>query len=427
MSSSGPLSHGQLSLWRDIQNLPRPRWHEVNLAVVWNLPRGTAPDTVRETLEYLRTKHVSLRTVYDLDDIGKPVQRPQPPETAIPLEVSEGTGEDAARTALAMAVRPFDLTTEFGWRAQAFTRGGEATHLVFSHHHLASDNWSQGILREEFEAVLAHGVPAPTGEPYSLVELADEQRNGSFKGKAAAAERHWEKVLTTSAATLGDGRYPVTGEPLPAVQGSLRSAQAQAAAEQLAGALTLPKASVLLTAYALAAAEICGLRYVPVRLQSANRIHPVWGKYVTSMNQWAAACLEVEPGREFAETAAAFHKAAFQGYRCGMYDPDALAELKRRLMPSQPVPEPVWAFNYMSRIAENPPAPSDAEPTIAWDERVSAIGPRFYSRFIEDGSDELTIWLRGRDADRGLVSELLFGLHDRLIAAGRALGAGGGS
>ncbi|MER7792302.1 condensation domain-containing protein [Streptomyces sp. NPDC097640] len=427
MPFSGQLSYGQISLWRDIQTLPRDRWHEVNISAVWELPEGTGTAAVKDALKALVHYHPSLRTTYDLSDPQNPVQLVHEPNSLPDLNVSEEGVGDIEGTARRMAAQPFDLTSEFGWRGRVLTRSGVATHLVFTHHHLTADNWSQGILREEFPKALADpGSFLGRADSYSLITMAEDQRGDPFKARRTAAERHWEKVLGASAEipqqprpTSADGRFPV-------LQASVRSTAAQSAAQWLAERLSLSKSSVLLTAYARAVAQVCGLPSVPVRLQSSNRGNARWGGYVTSMNQWAAGCLDAGSGTGFGELAQNVDKAAFLAYRMGVYDPDSIRLIKQRFPSASIDPEPVWAFNYMVRpavagMAE--PGESDI-PVVKWEQQVSAIGPQFHTRFIEDGSEALTIWLRGRQVGKELVSELLLGIHEVLVSEARGLGLG---
>jgi hypothetical protein len=423
MPFPGPLSFGQISLWRDIQGLPRDRWHEVNISAVWELPEGTGAAAVKDALKALAHRHPSLRTTYDLSDPRHPVQLVHEPDSLPDLNVSEETAGDVRETARRMAAQPFDLTAEFGWRGRVVTRSGTATHLVFTHHHLTADNWSQGILREEFQKALADpGAFFDRTDSYSLITMAEEQRGDAFKARRAAAERHWEKVLAASAEIPERPRTTSAEPPCDVLQAAVRSTAAQTAAEQLADRLSLPKASVLLTAYTRAVAQVCGLPSVPVRLQSSNRGNARWGSYVTSMNQWAADCLDAGPGTGFAELAQAVNKAAFLAYRMGIYDPDSIRQIKRRFPSASVDPEPVWAFNYMVRPAVGAADPEESDvPVVTWEQQVSAIGPKFHTRFIEDGSAALTIWLRGRQVSKELVSELLLGIHEVLVSEARGL------
>ncbi|MDX3229329.1 condensation domain-containing protein [Streptomyces sp. ME19-01-6] len=423
MPFSGPLSFGQISLWRDIQKLPRDRWHEVNISTVWELPEGTGTAAVKDALEALTHHHPSLRTTYDLSDPGNPVQLVHEPDSLSDLNVSEEAADDLRETARRMASQPFDLTSEFGWRGRVVTRSGTATHLVFTHHHLAADNWSQGILREEFPKALADpGSFLDRVDSYSLITMAEEQRGNPFKARRTATERHWEKVLTASAEIPQRPRPTSAERPFRVLQGAVRSTAAQTAAQQLADRLSVPKSSVLLAAYTRAVAQVCGLPSVPVRLQSSNRGTARWGSYVTSMNQWAAGCLDAVAGTGFGELAQAVNKAAFLAYRMGMYDPDSISLIKQRFPSASIDPEPVWAFNYMVRPAAGTVDPDESDvPVVTWDEQASAIGPKFHTRFIEDGSAALTIWLRGRETSKELVSELLLGIHEVLVSEARGL------
>src|SRR4051794_15515453 len=106
---SGPLTFGQMSVWRDIDSLPRERWQEANLSFRFDFPKPVSRRRLCEVLSELEAKHESLRTVYVLEDPRWPLQRPLPPQPVTEVEVVYADSEDVdARTELLLR-RPFDL------------------------------------------------------------------------------------------------------------------------------------------------------------------------------------------------------------------------------------------------------------------------------------------------------------------------------
>ncbi|MFD0530451.1 MSMEG_1061 family FMN-dependent PPOX-type flavoprotein [Kitasatospora arboriphila] len=96
------LSHGQLSVWRDVEGLPRHRWHEANTWTHWTVPDGVGTGRVRQALHALGARHQSLHTVYDFGDPAAPRQvlRPFDGEVGItesPAPRDRRAGRDRGR------------------------------------------------------------------------------------------------------------------------------------------------------------------------------------------------------------------------------------------------------------------------------------------------------------------------------------------
>lgn len=413
MPADGPLTFGQLSLWRNVQDLPRARWHEPNLTTVWPLPACTRVEAVRNALLLMEQRHVALRTTYDVSDPRNPRQRPHEPGRALDVAVREGTEDDAHRLVAEMAVEPFDLRTDFGWRVRIIARGDTATHLAMVHHHILADGWGKGVLWQDLLAA----ITSPDGLPdnaYSLVELAEAQRGKEFEARSRAVRRHWENTLTAaSEGGLADGDASAD-----VVQACLRSRRSRAAAAHIAERLGLTTTTVLLTAYAIATERVQHVRSIPFRLLAANRVNPLWSHYLTTMNQWTPA--HVESGDDFATLARRLHRRGMQAYRLGMYDPDEIASLRGEFPVHIGATESAWAYNYITdAVSKDPRFPDGADdPAVTWEPVFQALGPRIYLRVTDDGHSSWVLRLRARGVPDDQVAALLHGTHDVLIAEG---------
>ncbi len=54
-----PLTFGQLQVWRDIQTMPRSRWHEANWVFRVDVPPEVSLPSVRTALDRLAERHPS--------------------------------------------------------------------------------------------------------------------------------------------------------------------------------------------------------------------------------------------------------------------------------------------------------------------------------------------------------------------------------
>ena len=176
----------------------------------------------------------------------------------------------------------------------------------------------------------------------------------------------------------------------------------------------MPLSGAVLAAYTLSLARVAGLDFVVAQLMSSNRFLPQWRDVVTSMNQWTAAALPVDPGADPAEHAARTHKAALAAYRHGMHDVDTVAELRGRSWP-HPVPyEATCAFNFLA--LEGPAAPVEGDPEVVWEEPFSTIGHGCYLRAADEGGESLALRLRTRDIPRDQVAAVVEGTHALLVS-----------
>ncbi|GKT95949.1 AMP-binding enzyme [Colletotrichum tofieldiae] len=111
-------------------------------------------DALRTALDALVQRHETLRTTFEEHD-GVGVQIVQPVSYTKELrifEVPDGRYEEIQRQEQA---RPFDLSTEPGWRV-ALIRLGTNDHVIsIIMHHIISDGWSFEVLQRELTAFYA--------------------------------------------------------------------------------------------------------------------------------------------------------------------------------------------------------------------------------------------------------------------------------
>ncbi|MEU9234708.1 condensation domain-containing protein [Streptomyces subrutilus] len=423
-----PLSLGQLSVWHDIRDLPPARRHEPNNAAVWRLPAGARVHDVRGALGALARRHPSLRTRYDLTDPDAPRQLPADgTATAVldQVEADPGDPGQADAAAAELASRPFDLESEHGWRARLLTHGDGARALVFVKHHIVADAWAQELLRVQLSQALAGAAPQPAAEAPAPgpAELAAEQFSEAGLGRQAAALRHWERLHAQAPRTALPHRPADRGS---ALQATLRSGPALAAARVLADRAGVSTACVVLAAYARSVARLCAEggdepEALTVQLMSANRFTPRWKGLVTSMNQWAPALLPLPPATSLVGLARDAHWSSLTAFRHGMHDVTAVARLRDRAA----APEPTCAYNFVAlpdgartAHAGTGAEPGDQSPALRWETPFTTIGPRCYAR-ADDADGVLSVRLTVRDLGRDQVAGLLWDLHARLLAEGK--------
>ncbi|MGW6491665.1 condensation domain-containing protein [Streptomyces sp. NPDC055056] len=414
MTTAGPLSLGQLSVWHDIRDLPPARRHEPNNTAVWALPKGTTAREAAAALTAIASRHPSLRTRYDLRDANAPRQWVEPPaSTSADLQVTYAADHD--RAALDLARRPFDLGREQGWRAQLAKSEDGTSHLLFVKHHILADAWAQELLRRDLLSELA-GAPStyPPAEQPGPLDLAREQHAPAGLRRRRAALDHWVKVL----AQAPPARLPHTRTgPGEVVQATLRSAEALAAARTLGERAQASVAGVVLAAWSAAVARRCDTTSALVQLMSANRFAGRWKGLVTSMNQWVPALVE-HTDADLVDLARTVHWGTLAAVRHGVYDVTEVAALRAR---TPQMPDSVCAFNHVTlppAAGQDAPDATAAKATVVRETPFTTIGPRCYARSTDSGHT-LTVRLTAADVSHEECTALLWELHDTLLAAAR--------
>ena len=216
-----PLSFAQQRLWFLEQLEPGSPFYNIPDAV--RIKGNLRVDVLERAINEIIRRHESLRTRFDTVD-GKPVQVILPElHLNVPVVDLTGVAPDK-REALALALaredaqRPFSLTNPPLLRV-TLLKMSERDHVVlFTTHHIVSDNWSSNVLIQEVAALydaFLHGKPSPLPElPIQYADFAVWQREW-LQGEVL--EKHldyWKKQL--------EGAPPVlelpTDRPRPSVQ-----------------------------------------------------------------------------------------------------------------------------------------------------------------------------------------------------------------
>lgn len=423
------LSYGQLSVWRDIDDLPRARWHEANFGAFLQLPVGDAytADEVIAAVRGLGVRHESLRTVYSTGDPKAPLQRVMPPGAEIDVDVAaiECTNDEINFLLFQEMQRSFDLAHECSWRARIITQLGRPVLVMLVRHHITADGGCDAVLEADLHAALAAGEHAAKdpGEPVpGPVALAEWQRSAARERGRKSTFSHWEKVFSTNPVSLP--RIAPAGEGEEVLQCVIRSRRAHEHAQRLAMKLAVPMPSVVLAAYTWSVARVARTDEVVIDLMSSNRFHPQWSELVSSMNQYAAAVFTIserttdEPVATFAEYVRHVQARSFAAYRHGMYDVDAVAELRERTWAHGDERYAVCAYNFIDQAIA---APIDDEPPsgaeTAWERPFHSIGHPCYLRAIDEGGQVLTLRLRTKQIAGAAAESIVRGMYDAIVAA----------
>jgi len=202
-----PLSFAQERLW--LVDQLDPGSSAYNVAAGLRMRGALDAAALARALGEVVRRHEVLRTTYRTGLDGRPLQVIGPPH-AVSLPVVDLSGVDAeAREPLARrlareeARRPFSLSAGPLVRCTLVRLSAEEAVALFTLHHIASDEWSAGIVVHEVSAAYGaflRGEPSPLGDP-PAVQYADY----------AAWQRAWPREMVE--AQLGWWRERLAGAP----------------------------------------------------------------------------------------------------------------------------------------------------------------------------------------------------------------------
>ncbi|WP_218038469.1 amino acid adenylation domain-containing protein [Acrocarpospora pleiomorpha] len=185
-----PLSAAQRRLWF-LHHLEGPS-PVYNVPFRLHLDDGTDPAALRAAWSDVLGRHEILRTFYP-DAGGTPYQEvraEQPPPAVVPTTRGRLAGDLAAAEAHA-----FDLTGDPPVRGTLFTLGDGGFVLSGVFHHIASDQWSEGVflrdLATAYDARLQGRAPRWSPLPVQYADYTLWQAASSTE----AAEEHWRTAL----------------------------------------------------------------------------------------------------------------------------------------------------------------------------------------------------------------------------------------
>jgi amino acid adenylation domain-containing protein len=235
-----PLSFAQERMWFLAQyeedNTAYARTAAFRLKGVLNV------EAFQQSLAKIVERHEVLRTTFHSRD-GLPVQIVSEacPVPVRHQDLSDLDESERMRRFLQLSReevrRPFDLSRDLMLRSTLFKLGGQDYVLLLTMHHIASDGWSQGVLRDELsEFYNGYCAGLPPKLPELCIQYADFAiwQRGGFQGQTLAQDlTYWKEQLSGAPAIL---RLP-TDHPRPEVQTYRGARQSLALSKALTEAL----------------------------------------------------------------------------------------------------------------------------------------------------------------------------------------------
>ncbi|MET8050252.1 amino acid adenylation domain-containing protein [Streptosporangium sp. NPDC005286] len=272
-----PLSYAQERMWLGHQLDPAGTEYNVCLALRLRGPLDVP--ALAGALGDVVARHQALRTVYPNVE-GRPVASvlpPAPVELPVHPVASE---EEARRTAVAEARRPFDLAAGPVLRVQLARLAADDHVLVLAVHHIAFDEWSMGVFLGELDALYrAHlaGLPDPLPPlPAGYDEVVAAERAVDL----APALAHWRGALAgLPALDLPTDRVPATKTAAePATEGATLTFTVPAATAAVLGTVARRCRATPymagLAAFAALLSRHCGQDDIALGSTVANRAVP---------------------------------------------------------------------------------------------------------------------------------------------------------
>jgi Condensation domain len=204
-----PLSFAQQRLWFIDQMEPGNPSYNMPGAV--RLTGALSASALEASLNEIVRRHESLRTTFSAVN-GQPMQVIAPTlSMALPVTdvrgQSEAEREAQVRKLVAEdAMRPFDLARGPLFRVRLLRLGAEEHVMLFSMHHIISDEWSLGVLVRELATLyeaFCQDRPSPLPElPIQYADFARWQREW-LQGEALESQlAYWRHQLGDSLPAL---------------------------------------------------------------------------------------------------------------------------------------------------------------------------------------------------------------------------------
>lgn len=195
-----PLSYAQQRIWFHHQITPESTaYHMIGAVRI----RGKLLRSVLEqTLFRLAQRHESLRALFiESSEMPRQLILTEP---VIDLQwvaddaIDRNAGQQQA-SAIATALRPFDLAKGPLWRLLVIERGHGTYELYLVMHHIIADGWSVNVLLNElagmYTALASGNQPELPALPVRYVDYAIWQRNRIDAGALASQQTYWIEQL----------------------------------------------------------------------------------------------------------------------------------------------------------------------------------------------------------------------------------------
>ncbi|XAK55835.1 amino acid adenylation domain-containing protein [Bacillus inaquosorum] len=299
-----------------------------NMPAVLELEGKLDPERLDRAFQELIKRHESLRTSFEQDEGGEPVQRIH---DEVPFALQTAVlGEQTEQEAAAAFIQPFDLSQAPLFRAQIVQVSDERHLLLVDMHHMISDGVSVNILIREFGALYNNRKLPALHIQYKDYAVWQE---GYKKGDAyQTQEAYWLKQF--------EGELPVLDLPADHTRPPVRSFAGDKVSftldqEAASGLHTLARENgstlymVLLAAYTAVLSRLSGQEEIIVGSPIAGRPHkdlePILGMFVNTL----ALRTRPEGGKPFGQYLQEVRDTALEAYEHQDYPFEELVDKLR--------------------------------------------------------------------------------------------------
>ena len=326
----GPLTWGQTAIWEVLRWQP-PGDCSLNLLAVCPLPPDRTPDDVRAAVHELILRHEALHTLFE--QVGAAPEQVVVDSGALEIQVYEagGTDPDQAASAVGALLRgtAFRMESELPLRIALVAQGARLLRIVLCLSHMAVDEWSLTVVRDDLLALL--NATAPLGPPAQQpLERARYEASPEAQRRARRALAKWERGVRSLPADWLAGPGPEgesdDGSGAGAQWAELRSRGLAAAVLALAERSRLGPNLVLQALVALLLGIYRGRDEVGLRLIVATRFRPETAALVGAFNQNALLRVRLTDVC-FSDYLGLAHAATLAAYATSECEPNELERL----------------------------------------------------------------------------------------------------
>jgi Condensation domain len=326
----GELTWGQWEIWPSLRES-----HTTSFSIGgWaKLPPGRTAADIADDLQFLMSRHSSLRTRLQFAADGRPQQAIARSGKAL-LEVIDSGDADPAAVAADVYTRldsrsALDCAGDWPIRWAVIVSRGTASYLVSLISHLAADGEGVRVILDDLasrDPVTGLGAgPVTAIQPLDLARL---QASAAGMKQGDAALRRWEQLLRMVPARKFPG--PAYERP-PRFQQTFYDSPASFLAVQTVAARTkVSTGTVLLAAYAVAQARLTGTNPAVVQLVVNNRFRPGFKQVVSQLCHFGLCVIDVA-GITIDEAVSRARGSAMSAYKIAYCDPLRRRELVARI------------------------------------------------------------------------------------------------
>lgn len=282
------------------------------------VPDGITMQTAAKVASALVERHEGLRTTFEADDDGRPLQRVWGPATPVVRDLRNATAEEL------QAYRTDDFMVDEEWpcRFALAPNAAGSTVLLSCISHIAVDNRAKELLWNDLQEILLSVLEErpPKLEPVECqpLDYALYQQSERTRARRERAKSYWLRELDrVPVATYGVGEIP---EYVRYVVCQLDSRTAAMQLGRVANRIGLPVSAVFAAVYAVALATATAKDRVPLDLSSHGRITRSSMNVAASLAGGVVLSVELVPGQSFADLAARIHLQTLEAMRHSLVD-----------------------------------------------------------------------------------------------------------